>query len=305
MTHPYATEVYARSLTHIGAPLCVPEWDTQVLVRPTPHGARQDISGPYPLSVVRRGADLKAGLERLTTAGLVSIVLVFDDRLRPDLCVLEAAFDFARPFKSHFLYDRSLGPLALGKHHRYELKRALARVEVREIVLTDHLSAWKQLYGQLAARHGFAGAHVFASIHHQTLARLPGLRAFGAFIAGRLVSAHLFVTHEGYAISHLAASAPEGYETSAAYAVNDLAVAALTDCEVINFGGGAGLGEDPADGLVRFKKGFSNRAAPSWLCGKVLDRAGYDALAAGFGDNGFFPAYRGARAQEPADAHQG
>jgi hypothetical protein len=218
---------------------------------------------------------------------------------------MEAAFDVARPFKSHFLYDRSLGSLALGKHHRYELRRALARVEVSEIILADHLGEWRSLYGQLAARHGFTGLHAFPTVHHEALARLPGVRAFGAFVAGRLVSAHLFVTHDGYAISHLAASAAEGYETGAAYAVNDFAVTALTDCDVINFGGGAGLGEDPMDGLVRFKKGFSNRSAPSWLCGKVLDRAGYETLAAGCGDNGFFPAYRGARAQEPVDADQG
>ena len=305
MTHPYAAAAYAMSLPHIGEPFDVPEWDAQVLVRPTPLGERRDATGAYPLSVVARDADLEAGLQRLRAAGLVSVVLVFDDLLRPTSSALEAAFDVARPFKSHFLYDRSLGPLALSKHHRYELRRALARVEVSEIVLGDHLPAWEALYGQLAARHGFTGLHAFPAAHHQALARLPGLRAFGAFIAGELVSAHLFVTHDGYAVSHLAASAVEGYQTGAAYAVNDLAVTALTDCDVINFGGGAGLGEDPADGLVRFKKAFSNRTAPSWLCGKVLDRAGYQNLAAGYGDNGFFPAYRGARAQEPADADQG
>ena len=304
MTHPYATVEYAGSLPHIGEALEVPEWDAQVLVRATPGGERRDATGPYPLSVIARDADLAAGLERLRAAGLVSVVLVFDDRLRSATSAMETAFDVARPFKSHFLYDRSLGPLALGKHHRYELRRALTRVEVGEFALADHLPAWEQLYGQLAARHGFGGLHAFPAVHHQVLAAMPGLRAFGAFIAGELVSAHLFVTHDGYAVSHLAASAVEGYQTGAAYAVNDLAVTALTDCDVINFGGGAGLGEDTADGLVRFKKGFSNRTAPSWLCGKVLDRAGYQTLAAGHGDQGFFPAYRGARAQVQASTSQ-
>jgi hypothetical protein len=304
-THPYATADYARSLPHIGEPLEIPEWGTQVLVRPTPHAMRFDATGPYPLGVVSNDADLEAGLERMKAARLVSVVLVFDDRLRPDAGSMAAAFDFARPFKSHFLYDRSLGPLSLGKHHRYELRRALARVEVSEIVLDDHRQAWESLYGQLAARHGFTGLHAFPAAHHQALAGLPGLRTFGAFIEGRLVSAHVFVTHEGYAVSHLAASAVEGYQTGAAYAVNDLAVSTLIDCDVINFGGGAGLGEDPSDGLVRFKKGFSNRTAQSWLCGKVLDREGYGTLSAGYSDNGFFPVYRGARAQEPAHADQG
>lgn len=305
MTHPYGLHAYARSLAHVGEPLAVPEWDSHVLVRPTPDGRGRDALGPYPLAVIAQGSDLAAGLERLKAAGLVSVVLVLDEQLRPALEALDAALDFARPFKSHHLLDRRLGGLAYGKHHRYEIRRALARVEVSEIALGDHLRAWETLYGELAVRHGLAGLHAFPAAHHQAMARLPGLRTFGAFVEGRLVSAHLFVTHEGYAVSHLAASAVEGYGTGAAYAVNDIAATALLDCEVINFGGGAGFNEDPADGLVRFKKGFSNSAAPSYLCGKVLDRAAYDALSAGFADSGFFPAYRGSRQGERTDEHQG
>ena len=300
MTHPYATAAYAKSLAHVGEAFAVPEWGGHVLVRPTPDGVSRDAMGPYPLTALPPDADLPGGLARLARAGLASVVLVVDERLRPSGDALAEAFDFARPFKSHHLYDRGLGPLAYSKHHRYELKRALARVEAREIVLADHLPAWSALYGELAARHGLGGLHAFPAAHHQALARLPGLRAFGAFAEGRLVSAHLFVTHEGYAISHLAASAPEGYATGAAYAVNDLAITALSVCAAINFGGGPGAGDDPDDGLVRFKRGFSNRTAPAWLCGKVLDAAAYERLSRGFAQSGFFPAYRGAPAQEPA-----
>jgi len=248
-------------------------------------------------------ACVAAGLEQLKDAGLVSVVLVLDDRLRPSLEALGAVFDFARPFKSHGLYDRGLGPLAYDKHHRYELKRALAEVRVCEIALADHRQAWGDLYGELAARRGLGDLHAFPSAYHDALARLPGLRMFGAFIEQRLVSAHLFVTHEGYAISHLAASSAEGYAARAAYAVNDIAVAELTDCNLINFGGGAGLVDDPADGLVRFKRGFCNAVAPSYLCGAVLDPDAYRALSGGYDQSGFFPAYRGHRARELSDAH--
>jgi hypothetical protein len=300
MTHPYASAAYAQSLAHAGEAFAVPEWGGHVLVRPTPDGAGRDAMGPYPLTALPADADLTGGLERLAKAGLVSVVLVLDDRLRPAREALETAFGFVRPFKPHYLHGRGLGPVAYGKHHRYELKRALARVEAREIVLAEHLAEWQALYGELAQRHGLAGLHAFPAAHHQALAKLPGLRAFGAFLEGRLVAAHIFVTHQGYAISHLAASAPEGYATGAAYAVNDLAIERLADCDVINFGGGAGAGEDPGDGLVRFKRGFSNGTAQAWLCGKVLDPAAYERLSQGFAEGGFFPAYRGARAQEPA-----
>jgi hypothetical protein len=145
--------------------------------------------------------------------------------------------------------------------------------------------------------------HAFPPAYHDALARLPGLRAFGAFIEGRLVSAHLFVTHDGYAISHLAASSAEGYAARAAYAVNHTAVTELADCQLINFGGGAGFADDPASGLVRFKRGFCNTVAPSYLCGAVLERPAYLALSAGHDESGFFPAYRGLRERELSDAH--
>jgi hypothetical protein len=305
VTHPYASEAYARSLAHIGVPFAVPEWGGHVLVRRTPCGTCEDAIGPYPLTVLECDADVAAGLARLKAAGLVSVVLVLDDRLRPEMRDLESAPATVRRFKSHYVHDRSLGAISYSKHHRYELRRAQARTEVSEVRLADHLSEWESLYGQLAARHGLGGLHDFPPVHYETLSSLAGLRTFGAFVDGRLVSAHLFVTHDGHAMSHLAASAAEGYQTGAAYAVNDLAVTELTDCARINFGGGAGAGDDPADGLVRFKKGFSNSVEPSYIFTAILDDDAYRALSASSADTGFFPAYRGPRQQERSDEHQG
>jgi hypothetical protein len=294
VTHPYASEAYAASLAHVGAPFAVPEWGGHVLVRETPDGGHRDAIGPYPITPIVAGADLAAGLARLAQAGLISVVLVADDRLRPDEASLGHAFRLMRRFKSHFVHDRTLGPPAYDKHHRYEIRRAQTRVEAREIALAEHLPAWEALYQDLVDRHGLCGLHAFPRAHHAMLAQLPGVRTFGAFADGALVSAHVFVTGDGYAISHLAASSPEGYRNGAAYAVNALALEALDDCEVVNLGGGAGMSDNPADGLIRFKKGFSNRIAASWLVGAVLDQGAYEALSAGRADDGFFPAYRGA-----------
>lgn len=305
MSHPYASEAYVGGLAHIGVPFAVPEWGGHVLVRPTPCGTREDAAGPYPLTVMTPDADVAAGLARLRAAGLVAVVLVLDDRLRPPMALLTGATATLRRFKSHHVHDRSLGPFAYGKHHRYEIRRARTRVTVAEITLADHLPDWERLYGQLTARHGLGGLHGFSSGHHAMLAGLPGVRTFAAFVEDRLVSAHLFVTHDGHAMSHLAASSAEGYQTGAAYAVNDLALDELSDCGVINFGGGAGTGDDPADGLVRFKKGFSNSLEPSYLFSAILDDDAYAALSAGHADTGFFPAYRGPRQQERSDEHQG
>ena len=305
MSHPYATGEYAAGLAHMGAPFAVPEWGCHVLLRATPCGRRLDAAGPYPIAVIEQGADLEAGLDRLRAAGAVSIIVVVDDYLRPALAALESAFDFLRPFKSQYLHDRALGPLTLNKHHRYEVRKALAEVSASEIRLQDYRDDWLALYGALAERHGVDGVHAFPTAYHDALLKIAGLRAFGGFVDGRLVSAHVFMTHERYAISHLAASSPEGYDARAAYAVNNQAIADLADCDVINFGGAAGHQDNADDGLARFKRGFSNRTASSYLCGKVLDPEAYDALSFGFDGSGFFPAYRGHQRGASADDHQG
>jgi hypothetical protein len=299
MTHPYGTERYAKSLPHVGEPFAVPEWDSHVLIRPAA-GGHQDAIGPYPVTAIMPDADVEAGLARLAAAGLVSIVLVIDDALRPPVDAL-GAFDFAKPFKTHHLHDRT-EPFTYGKHHRYEIKRARGHVQAREIALADHFDDWQRLYGELQKRHDLSGVHAFPETHFRLLSDLAGNRMFGAFADDELVSAHLFVTHGDHAISHLAASNARGYKLGAAYAVNDAALEGLDGCRTINFGGGAGSGDDPSGGLARFKAGFSNCTVSSLLCGKVLDRPVYESLSADAATTDFFPAYRSLKKREHSDA---
>lgn len=305
MTHPYATSAYAESLPHIGRPFSLPEWGGHVLVRDIPTAGRQDATGPYPLCAMEQDADVAGGLERLQASGCVSLVMVASDGLTPGPARLETAFDFVRAYKTHYVFDPALGPPVYAKHHRYEVKRAHARVAAAEVRLADHLQAWSELYEQLAARHQVGALHAFTGAHHQTLARLDGVRTFAAFVEDRLVSAHIFVVDERRAISHLAASSAEGYAAGAAYAVNDLARRELGQDLTINFGGAAGFGDNPADGLARFKKGFANTTSPAYLCGKVLDAAIYETLSRGAARGGFFPAYRSPRQEELSDVDPG
>ena len=81
----------------------------------------------------------------------------------------------------------------------------------------------------------------------------------------------------------------------AAYAVYDASIQLLPECRVLNFGGAPGATDDRRAGLARFKRGFANATAPSFLCGKVLDVDAYNELARQAGavaDGDFFPGYR-------------
>jgi hypothetical protein len=277
MVHPYATIEFGDSLRHIGEPIYIPEWGTTVLRRDCGM-EHHDVIGTYPITVFK------------------PVVLVIENVLRPELADLQRTFDFARPFKLHYLHDRTVSPIRYSKHHRYEVRRAARALRVERLDLTARLDEWTSLYQGLVTRLGLANSlHAFPRSHHEALASLPGTAAIGAFANGRLVSCHVWVCHGGHAMSHLAASSEGGYSLRAAYAVNAASIELLTECRTLNFGGGAGGSDEVATGLTRFKQGFANITAPAYLCGKVLDAGVYAGLSRQAGvpaDATFFPAYR-------------
>ena len=293
MTHAYASPEYAAALSHWGRPISVPEWGTSLILRTAAEGA-EDAFGPYPLCVLGRDSDLVGGLQRLTALGAIAVTLVVDDVHRPEFGRLEDAFDFVRPFKSHLVRRRDL-PFTCSKHHRYEVRRARRRLDLRVFDLAGCLDAWTGLYDALRRRHSLTGVHDFPRSYFSALAGLQGLVALGAWQDETLLSAHLWMAHEGHVISHLAATSPEGYRQGAAYAVHDAAIEHFRDADVINFGGSAGHPSDESDGLWRFKRGFANDTAPAFLCGKVLDPRRYTELCKRVGaasGTDYFPAYR-------------
>lgn len=296
MRHPYVTQQYAAAIAREGEVPCeIPAWDTWVVRRAIPDCgsvAYEDAAGCYPLVTFETGLDLNAGLEQLRALGLVSIVLVADPVLRPDEVSLAESFGLCRPFKTHYLFDRSRGEPVYSKHHRYELRRA--RAEVRQVCLVDHLAAWSALYEELCERRGISGPAAFPAEMFGALAKVEGLVTLAAFVDNALVACHLWIQRGAYVHSHLAASNTVGRACGAAYLLYDAAVQYFDDAEIIDFGGGAGYADNPDDGLARFKRGFSNAALPAYLCGEVLDFEKYRILCdmRGNGNSAYFPAYR-------------
>lgn len=293
MIHPYARKSFAETLFHMGRPVEVPEWGSCVIARPIVGGGH-DVIGCYPLSIINSDADFDAGLVRLRAEGFVSATLILDDFHRPSVEVLERSLDLVRPFKTHFLHRGPLETYKPGKDHRYKINRAYRTVTTRPIALAEHIDDWIALYDGLTDRHGLSGMHVFPRRSYEMLALLPGIHTIGGFIDEKLVACHIWVMHAGRVHSHLTASNAQGYANRAAYAVSDASIKYFADAELINFGGGAGLGNDPGDGLVQYKRGFSNDEAQSYICGAVLDRAAYSALSGrqDVAANEYFPAYR-------------
>ena len=294
MTHPYASAAYAGVFEAAATPLWVPLWRTHVLTRPTPGAEARDAAGCYPLAVLGEDADLTGGLDWLRALGLTAVGLVPDPLTAPPLAALEAAFPLCVPFKAHLLVDYGR-PVRFSKHHRYEVKRSLGQVSVEEVALADHLAAWARLYGHLAQRHGIGEDAAFTPDTFGRLAKVEGLRSLAAWGAGEVVSMHLWIVDaaQGLGYSLLAASSPEGYGRSAAYAVYDAAIRLFSDLRLLNLGAGAGLSSAADDGLTRFKRGFANAEVQAVFCGAILDEDRYAALSGGARQATTpFPAYR-------------
>ena len=293
--HPYGQPSYAAATAEAQGweVLDVAEWSTGMLLRPIAGGG-WDAAGPYPRTPLPHGADLRAGLARLRSSqGLVSAVLVPDPLLAPGEKALAGAFSICRPFKTHFVVDRTVGGYAPSKHHRYEIRRALGRCAVERVQLQGHLGDWSRLYAGLTDRHAIEGPAAFSDGYFAMMAEDPTYVTFAARVQGRIVAMAIWFEHQGVAINHLGAADAAGYAAGASYALYDAAIQHFAQCPHIDLGGAAGVADDADDGLARFKRGFANAAATAFLCGEVLDQAAYARLVGDKPPTSFFPAYRG------------
>ncbi|CAN5174622.1 hypothetical protein BH11PSE2_BH11PSE2_11690 [soil metagenome] len=288
MIHPYAKTAYVAALAGASGTLTLPAWGVDIVRRPI-DGGGFDGAGPYPMTPLTATADTFGGLEQARDAGLVSLV-VLPDPLLVSAATLKAGFSVCRPFKNHYLIDRSVSAFSPNKHHGQEIRRAERRCRIEIVPLASHLADWNRIYGNLRDKHDITGTADFTDAYVAALAAEPLIQTFAAYVDDEIAAMALWFAFDGVVYQHLAASSPLGYANSASYALVAAAVSHFGD-GVINLGGRAGFGQE-IDGLARFKMGFSNREIMSHICGAVLDEARYGVLSAGRESSAFFPAYR-------------
>ncbi|MBX3486455.1 MAG: hypothetical protein KF798_00935 [Candidatus Paracaedibacteraceae bacterium] len=285
MVHPYCTKGFAESLPHIGIAEEISAWGTHVLDRPILHTNDRDCCGVYPLIQFGRNIDFTAGLQHLNDRGYISGTFVLtEDQLKE---IPKDLLHHVKPFKPHYVARSGIN--AYTRYHRRYVSKANRQVETGILDLKTHLDDWIKLYDYTANRHHFSSMHRFPRIHHETLATLEGITSIGAWVNDELVSAHIWAHDDRSAHSHLVASTEKGYETNAAYAVNDFSLKHFRSLDMINFGGSAGF-DGKMDGLARFKSGFCNDIIQSYVIGIILNQPQYAQLSQQ--PSTFFPAYR-------------
>ncbi len=289
MQHPYASSDYAYCFSEWGQPVPLGK-QTTLLARSLPHHSGHDLTGLYPRLPLSEMLNWPSEFEALAAQGYVSLAWVSDVFFAPDPAQLSILLDRHFAFKTHFIHDRQQ-PFAYDRHHRYEVNKAHRQCQFREVALADILPAWQTLYAELDTKHQLEGFARFSPAHFQQLAHLPWLRSFGAFHEDELIAAQLWVIDGDYAYYHLSAASSVGYRRSASYGLLDVALQALP-VRQLDLGAAAGLNPAPDDGLTRFKRGFANRTAAAYFCGKILHQPTYATLCNGLAPTSFFPAYR-------------
>lgn len=293
----YLHRQYAESLREFGEPLRLARADGWILKRPISGTTALDGTGCYPLFCCHDWSSLKADLDEIGDE-LVSVVVVADPfgNFSPESLAL--TFDFAAPFKEHFVADLQL-PISsvVSKHHRYYARKTLRDVAV-EVCATpvELLDDWCELYRNVIQRHRLKGIQAFSREAFAKQLAVPGLVALRAVYAGRTVAAQLWYLHSEIAYSHLTAANDEGYRLRAIYGLYWHAISHFRDhARWIDWGGGAGTSE-PSAGLAEFKRGWANQVRVSYLCGRIFNRAEYERLSneTDTGAACFFPRYRAA-----------
>ncbi|MFU8814849.1 MAG: GNAT family N-acetyltransferase [Pseudomonadales bacterium] len=286
---------YAESLAEYGTPRHLSASGGWLLIRDIPATAYQDAMSPYPLLCCRDWRLLADDLRELGS-DVVSVTVVADPAGDYRESDLTKAFDRVSPFKSHFMLDTEpLWERTISKNHKIHARRALRDVQVDLIERPlDFLDEWVSLYSTLTRRHGITGIRAFSRQAFAAQLAVPGMTMFRATHNGEPVGMDLWYLQGDVAQSHLLAFSELGYQLHASYAARWISLQYFADkVRYINMGGAAGPdSEGSANGLARFKKGWSNMTRMAYLCGKVMDPPAYANLAKQAVDSSFFPAYR-------------
>lgn len=296
----YSAEEYARSLVHIGEPVQLPRSGGWVLVRKLPGRSLYDAVGCYPVFSCRHWEAISEDLQELSS-DIICLSVVTDSANDVSPAVLMRSFpDVCYRYKDHYFADltRPLNTF-VSHHHRRNARQALKSLRIERLeVPANHLSSWVDMYDALVHRHRIVGAAAFSreSFDHQL--RVPGLRAYAAFVGDEIVGMILWMVDDQTAYYHLAAYSDAGYKQKASFGLFDYCLTAFSEEGIHRaaLGGGAGTFAS-SDGLTRFKQGWSNETRPTYFCGRIVDHDRYAQLVAQSGTetDSYFPAYRAPR----------
>ena len=293
----YAHPDYAFSLREFGEPRELPRCGGWILVRQIPGTPYKDGMGCYPMFACKDWTKLHEDFENVCY-DLVSLAIVTDTFADVTPAYLEQYFDLVKPFKTHYVVELN-HPLKnfVNKVHRKNARKSLEMMDIEVCCQPiQYLDEWIRLYDTLISRHKIEGINAFSPKCFEIQLNIPGMVMFLGRREGEVVGATLVLIHDKVAYFHLSAYTNEGYNIKASYGTHwqALVYGYEQGIRYFNLGGGAGIREDPSDGLAEFKRGWSNDRRIVYFCGRVIDRQKYDSICEQYRISNveYFPPYR-------------
>ncbi|RUM94417.1 MAG: hypothetical protein DSZ28_03260 [Thiothrix sp.] len=295
----YGHPLYAASFQHMGQPVEFKQSGGWILKRKIVGTDDYDAMGCYPLFCCQNWSFLKQDLKKLNK-DILTLAVVTDPFGEYKHTDLQDTFNhIATPYKEHFVIDLSRDPESyISSHHQRNIRKAVKRVQIAIIDQPRQIEkTWVSLYQQLIQRHNICGVSAFSAKVLTDQLAVPGIKVFHAVEGSTIIGMMLWYIHKEVAYYHLAAYTDRGYELNASFALFKKAIDYFSAKGLawISLGAGAGVQGDAADGLTRFKKGWSTGTRTAFFCGHVFDQERYAELLKerGLKEGAFFPAYRG------------
>jgi hypothetical protein len=291
----YSHPAYALSLAEFGKPRALPRCDGWILERTIPSTPYRDAMGCYPLFACRDWSKLDRDLEELSN-DLVSVAIVADPFGNHDPSLLSKSFPtLVTAYKEHLVTDLSQSSF-IAPQHRRKARKALAQLDIERVAdPTRFGDEWIELYANLIQRHGIRGLSAFSATSLKAQLAVPGISMFRAIRNNQTVGMTLWYTDRAVAYYHLGAYSDLGYELEASFALFWRALEHFSNerLQWLDLGAGAGVSAK-ADGLTRFKRGWSTGTRTAYFCGRIFDQSKYDEVMRrrNVTATNYFPAYR-------------
>lgn len=293
----YLHPEYAASFSQFGKPIEMSNSRGWILMRGIDGSQYQDASGCYPFFACQDWSKLAEDLNLLSGES-ICFSMVTDPFGSFSPTILREHFpDKFLPFKSHYIVDLHQPLEKLGTtNHRRNTRKALKRMSIEVVDQpSQFLEDWIRLYDVLIKRHNIRGIRAFSRDAFARQLTTPGAHVLRAVYNGMTVSAKIFYLQDEVVHSHLGATTDLGYELDASYALDWSSFGYFKDkASWMNLGGGAGLSNNPTDGLSIYKKSWATETRTTYFCGRIFDKIKYEEILRikRIEPTSYFPAYR-------------
>lgn len=268
------------------------------LDRAVPGTSYHDLQGVYPFVVTVRPDRLVEAFSCLQNSTAVSAVFVSDPYNEEDIRALAGDLDYCRPFKTHYASDLAT-PWAhhVKKNARYETRLAQRSHVINIFQATAaYADRFWDFYQSLIARHNITGLQRLSLDIIRAQLRVSGATIIEASDEIGPCAASVWYECGERVYLHLHAQDERAYRARTSYALYAAAHEYFSQLGYrwLMLGAGAGVHDDPNDGLARYKRMWSTATFKSYVCGRILDFGAYETLAESRGSvaGPYFPIYR-------------